>query len=180
MLLVPPWKKNCQSCRRLRKELAWPRFCQCLGALSGTFPLSVPKNSKRKKSLRFQVAQENRKFCCRLRRKSPENRQKIAAFVGRNKESQCFRFFKIAAFSVKVIVWTLFEYALLCPPPPPPSKRTTKFIFYAVCKGGADALDVWVFGALRSGPPFQGLRSWREIKIQNASCQMGDREVTGR
>ena len=33
-------------------------------------------------------------------------------------------------------------------------------------------------GALRKGPPFHGSRSSREIKIQNASCQMGGREVT--
>ena len=35
-------------------------------------------------------------------------------------------------------------------------------------------------GALRKGPPFHGSRSLREMKIQNASCQMGGREVTGR
>ena len=35
-------------------------------------------------------------------------------------------------------------------------------------------------GALRKGPPFHGSRSSREIKIQNASCQMGDRVVTRR
>ena len=35
-------------------------------------------------------------------------------------------------------------------------------------------------GALREGPPFHGSRSLKEIKIQNASCQMGCREVTGR
>ena len=34
------------------------------------------------------------------------------------------------------------------------------------------------FGALRKGPPFHGSRSSREIKIQNASCQTGGREVT--
>ena len=43
-------------------------------------------------------------------------------------------------------------------------------------------LQFWVRrstdGALRKGPPFHGSRSAREIKIQNASCQMGDREVT--
>ena len=33
-------------------------------------------------------------------------------------------------------------------------------------------------GALRKGPPFHGSRSSREIKSQNASCQMGGREVT--
>ena len=33
-------------------------------------------------------------------------------------------------------------------------------------------------GALRKGPLFHGLRSSREIKIQDASCQMGGREVT--
>ena len=33
-------------------------------------------------------------------------------------------------------------------------------------------------GALRKGPPFHGSRSSREIKTQNASCQMGGREVT--
>ena len=32
-------------------------------------------------------------------------------------------------------------------------------------------------GALRKGPPFHGSRSSREIKIQNASCQMGGCEV---
>ena len=32
---------------------------------------------------------------------------------------------------------------------------------------------------LRKGPPFHGSRSSREIKTQNASCQMGGREVTG-
>ena len=30
----------------------------------------------------------------------------------------------------------------------------------------------------RKGPPFHGLRSSREIKMQNGSCQMGGREVT--
>ena len=34
------------------------------------------------------------------------------------------------------------------------------------------------FGVLRNGPPFHGSRSSREIKLQNASCQMGGREVT--
>ena len=34
------------------------------------------------------------------------------------------------------------------------------------------------FGALRKGPPFHGSRSSREMKIQNASCQMGGRKVT--
>ena len=33
-------------------------------------------------------------------------------------------------------------------------------------------------GALRKGPPFHGSRSSREINIQNASSQMGGREVT--
>ena len=33
-------------------------------------------------------------------------------------------------------------------------------------------------GALRKGPLSYGLRSSREIKTQNASCQMGGREVT--
>ena len=33
------------------------------------------------------------------------------------------------------------------------------------------------FEALRKGPPFHGSRSSREIKIQNASCQMGSPEV---
>ena len=36
------------------------------------------------------------------------------------------------------------------------------------------------YGALRKGPPFHGSRRSREIKLQNASCQMGGREVTGR
>ena len=36
-----------------------------------------------------------------------------------------------------------------------------------------------LFGALRKAPPFHGSRSSREIKNQNASCQMGGREVTG-
>ena len=35
-------------------------------------------------------------------------------------------------------------------------------------------------GALRKGPPFHGSRSLREEKVQNASCQMGGREVTRR
>ena len=35
-------------------------------------------------------------------------------------------------------------------------------------------------GALRKGLPFHGSRSSREIKLQNASCQMGGRKVTGR
>ena len=34
---------------------------------------------------------------------------------------------------------------------------------------------VAIAGALRRGPPFHGSRSAREIKIQNASCQMGGR-----
>ena len=34
-------------------------------------------------------------------------------------------------------------------------------------------------GALRKCPPLHGSRSSREIKTQNASCQMGGREVTG-
>ena len=54
--------------------------------------------------------------------------------------------------------------------------------------GGLISLFVWVsnmgvlvsFGALRKGSPFQGSRSLREIKLQNASCQMGGREVTRR
>ena len=33
-------------------------------------------------------------------------------------------------------------------------------------------------GALRKGPPFHGSRSSREIRVQNASCQLGGREVT--
>ena len=33
-------------------------------------------------------------------------------------------------------------------------------------------------GALRKGPPFHGSRSSKEIKIWNANCQMGGREVT--
>ena len=37
---------------------------------------------------------------------------------------------------------------------------------------------VILYGALRKGPPFHGSRSSREITIQNASCQMGGREVT--
>ena len=36
------------------------------------------------------------------------------------------------------------------------------------------------FGALRKGPPCHASRSSREIKLQNASCQMGGREVKGR
>ena len=35
-------------------------------------------------------------------------------------------------------------------------------------------------GGLRKDPPFHGSRSSREIKLQNASCQMGGREVTKR
>ena len=35
---------------------------------------------------------------------------------------------------------------------------------------------LWI-GALQKGPPFHGSRSSREMKIQNASCQMGGREV---
>ena len=35
-----------------------------------------------------------------------------------------------------------------------------------------------IFGTLRKGPPFHGSRSSREITSQNASCQMGGREVT--
>ena len=30
-----------------------------------------------------------------------------------------------------------------------------------------------ISGAVRKGPPFQGSRSSKEMKIQNASCQMG-------
>ena len=37
-----------------------------------------------------------------------------------------------------------------------------------------------LFGALRKGPPFHGSQSSREIKLQNASCQMGGRESTWR
>ena len=36
------------------------------------------------------------------------------------------------------------------------------------------------FFSCGKGPPFHGSRSSREIKIQNESCQMGGREVTGR
>ena len=39
----------------------------------------------------------------------------------------------------------------------------------------AEVFEKRVFG---KGPPFHGSRSSREIKIQNASCQMGGREVT--
>ena len=35
-------------------------------------------------------------------------------------------------------------------------------------------------GAWRKGPPFHGSRSRREIKSQNANCQMGCRKITGR
>ena len=38
--------------------------------------------------------------------------------------------------------------------------------------------QTFAVGALRKGPPFHGSRSSREIKIENASCQMGGREVT--
>ena len=41
---------------------------------------------------------------------------------------------------------------------------------------------LWRFGPFlgrcEKGPPFHGSRSSREVKIQNASCQMGGREVT--
>ena len=36
------------------------------------------------------------------------------------------------------------------------------------------------FGPLRKGPPFHGSQSSGEMKIQNASCQTGGRDVTGR
>ena len=60
---------------------------------------------------------------------------------------------------------------------------------FTICFASKDALGNLVgrevqncklkkFGALRKGPPFHGSRSSREIKIQNASCQMGGREVT--
>ena len=39
-------------------------------------------------------------------------------------------------------------------------------------------LNFNVYGTLRKGPLFHGSRSSRKIKIQNASCQMGGREVT--
>ena len=35
-------------------------------------------------------------------------------------------------------------------------------------------------GRCEGGPTFHGSRSSKEIRIQNASCQMGGREVTGR
>ena len=34
-------------------------------------------------------------------------------------------------------------------------------------------------GHCERGPPFHGSRSSREIKLQNASCQMGGHEVAG-
>ena len=41
-----------------------------------------------------------------------------------------------------------------------------------------NSIALGFIGALRKAPPFHGTRSSREIKFQNASCQMGDREVT--
>ena len=35
-------------------------------------------------------------------------------------------------------------------------------------------------GASRKGPPFHGWRSCREIKIQNANCQTGDKTASVR
>ena len=38
----------------------------------------------------------------------------------------------------------------------------------------------WALVEWRKGPPLHGSRSSMEIKLQNASCQMGGGEVTGR
>ena len=37
-----------------------------------------------------------------------------------------------------------------------------------------------IIGALQKGPPFHGSQSYRGMKMQNESCQVSGREVTGR
>ena len=64
-----------------------------------------------------------------------------------------------------------------------PTKENMSAFFQSVLQGlPSRGCKFWgrkgSFGALRRGPPFHGSRSSREIKIQNASCQMGGREVT--
>ena len=53
--------------------------------------------------------------------------------------------------------------------------------FWRILPGDFPGGFFWaLFGALRKDPPFHGSRSSREIKLQNASCQMGGRKVTRR